>query len=59
MVEDVYPLPGAGQKCPLSLFLPPHVEMEDDLLNVGPCQAKSLPVVGLATHKLLGSVDAS
>ena len=57
MVKDVCTLPGAGQKCPLPLFLPPHVEIEDDLLNVGPCQAKALPVVSLP-HKLLVSVHA-
>ena len=33
--------------------LPPHVQIEDDLLNCGPC-----PVVRLAQHKPIVSVDA-
>ena len=33
MVEDVCPLPGAGQNRPLPLLLPPQVQIEDDLLN--------------------------
>ena len=36
-VEDFCPLPGAGQNNPLPLLLPPHVQIEDDLLNGGPC----------------------
>ena len=39
MVEDVYPIPGAGQDRPLPLLLPPHVQIEDYLLNGGPCPA--------------------
>ena len=35
MVEDVCPLPGADQNNPH--LLPPHVQIEDDLLSVGPC----------------------
>ena len=63
MVEDVCPLPGAGQNRPLHLLLPPHVQIEDDLINGGPCPpedgevAKALHVVRLATHKLLVYVD--
>ena len=33
MVEDVYSLPGAGQKRPLPLLLPPQVQIDDDLLD--------------------------
>ena len=47
------------------LFLsasPPHVQIEDDLLNGGPCPtwrtSKTLPVVRLAKHKLSVSVGA-
>ena len=59
MVEDVCPLPGAGQNRPLPLLLPPHVQIEDDLLDGGPCKvAKALHVVRLAKHKLLVTVDA-
>ena len=61
-VKDVYPLPGAGQNRPLPLLLPPHVQIEDDLLIGGPCPTwrseKNLCVVRLATHKLIASVDA-
>ena len=52
-VEDVCPLFGPGQNRPLPLLLPQHVEIEDDLLNCGPC-----PVVRLAPHKIIVSVDA-
>ena len=34
---DVCPLLGAGQNRPLPLLLPPHVQIEDDLLSGGPC----------------------
>ena len=37
MVEDNHPLLEAGQNCPLPLLLPPYVQIEDDLLNGGPC----------------------
>ena len=37
MEADVFPFPGAGQNCPLPFFLPPHVQIEDDLINGGPC----------------------
>ena len=48
MVEDVCPLPGAGQNCPFPLFpLAPHGEV-----------AKALPMVRLAIKKLLVSVDS-
>ena len=61
MEEDVCSLPGAGQNRPPPLLLPPHVQIKDDLLNGGPCphgeDAKSVPVVRLATHKLYVSVD--
>ena len=53
MVDDVCLLPGPGQNHPLPLLLPPHVQIEDDLLDGGPC-----PVVRLAPHKLIVSVDA-
>ena len=33
MVDDVCPLPGAFQICPLFLLLPPHVQIKDKLLN--------------------------
>ena len=33
MVEDIFPLPGAGQNRPLTLLLPPHIHIEDDLIN--------------------------
>ena len=36
-VEDVCPLPGAGQNRPLPLLLPQHVQIEDDLYDGGPC----------------------
>jgi hypothetical protein len=36
-LEDVCLLPGDGQNNPLPLLLPPHVQIEDDLLNCGPC----------------------
>ena len=36
-IEDVCPLPGAGQNNPLPLLLLPHVQIEDDLLNSRPC----------------------
>ena len=52
-VEDVGLLLGSGQNHPLPLLLPQHVQIEDDLLNGGPC-----PVVRLAPHKLIVSVDA-
>ena len=32
MVEDVCPLPGAGQNRSLNLLLPPDVQIEDDLI---------------------------
>ena len=35
-LEDVCPLPGAVQNNPLPLLLL-HVQIEDDLLNGGPC----------------------
>ena len=35
--EDVCPLPGSGQSRPLLLLLPSYVQIEDDLLNCGPC----------------------
>ena len=63
-VDDVCTLPGAGQNCPLPLLLPPHVQIEDDLLNamvvLAPHRevAKTLHVVRLTTHKLIVSVDA-
>ena len=61
-VEDVCPLPGAGQNRPLPLLLPPHVQIEDDLLNGSPCptwrNAKKSSWVRLVTHKLIVSVDA-
>ena len=53
MVEDVCPLPRTGQNRPLPPILPPHVQIEDDLLDGGHC-----PTWTLATHKLLKSVDA-
>ena len=37
----------------MPLLLPPQVQIEDDLLNGGPC-----PVVRLSPHKLILSVDA-
>ena len=41
---------------------PPHIQIEDDGLNGGPCltwrSEKNLPLVRLATHKLIVSVDA-
>ena len=66
MVEYVCTLPGAGaeagQNRPLPLLLPPHVQIEDDILDGGPCptwrSGKSFPVGRLATYKLLVSVDA-
>ena len=56
-VEDVCPLPGAGQNNPLPLLLPPHVQIEVDILNGGPYPTwrsleKTLPVVRLGKHKL-------
>ena len=33
VVKDVDPLPGDGQKCPLPLPLPHHVQLEDDLFD--------------------------
>ena len=61
-VEDVCPLPGGGQNRPLLPVLPSHVQIEDDLLNGGPCptlrSGKTLPVVRLVTHKPIVSVDA-
>ena len=36
-LEDVYPLPGAGQNRPLPLLHHPYVQIEDDLLNGSPC----------------------
>ena len=48
MVEDVCPLPGAGQNCPFPLLpLAPHGEI-----------AKALPVVRVETKKLCVSIDA-
>ena len=48
MVEDVCPLPGAGQNCPFPLLpLAQHGEV-----------AKSLPGVRLETKKLIVSIDA-
>ena len=35
--KDVCPLPRAGQNNPLPLLLPQHIQIEDDLLNGGPC----------------------
>ena len=32
VVKEVDPLPGDGQNRPLSLLLPHHVQLEDDLL---------------------------
>ena len=62
MFKDVCSLPGAGQNCPLLLLLPSHVQIEDDLLKGGPCPigevVKTLPVVRLATQKIIVSVDA-
>ena len=40
-VEDACPLPGSGQNHPLPLLLPPHVQIEEDLLNGGPCGGKN------------------
>ena len=37
MVGEVYPLTGVDQNHALPLLLPPHVQMEDDLLYSGPC----------------------
>ena len=46
----------------LFLSSSPHVQIEDNLLNGGPCptwrSGKTLSVVRLATHKLIASVDA-
>ena len=40
----------------------PHIQIEDDLLNGGPCptrrRVKTLPVERLAKHKIIVSVDA-
>ena len=55
-VKDVCPLPGAGQNRPLPLLFPPHVQIEDDLPHGE--VAKTLPVVRIATHKVIVSVDA-
>ena len=52
MVEDVCLLPGARRNRPLPLLLPHHVEIEDRKVVI------ALPVVRLATYKLLVSVDA-
>ena len=61
-VKDVCPLPEAGQNRPLLFLLSSHVQIEDDLLNCGPCptwkSGKTLPVVRLNTHKLIMSFDA-
>ena len=61
-VEDVCPHPGDGQNRSLLLLLPSHVQIEDDLLNGGPCPSqrsgKTLPLVRLAPHKLIVSLDA-
>ena len=37
MVEEVCPLPCAGQNRPLPLLLPPNVQIEDDLISGAPC----------------------
>ena len=62
MLEDVCLIPGAGQNCPLPLLLPPHIQIEGDLLNGGPCPAwrsgKSSSCGEFSTHKLLLSVNA-
>ena len=36
MVEDVFPLPKAGQNHPFPRLLPPPLHIEDDLLNGDP-----------------------
>ena len=36
VIEDVCPLPGVGQNCPLALLLPHPVQIKDDLLVGGP-----------------------
>ena len=36
MVEGVSPLSGAAQNHPLPFLLPPHGQIEGDLLNGGP-----------------------
>ena len=39
-LEDVCPLPGAVQNHTLPLLLPPHFQIEDNLLDGGPCPTK-------------------
>ena len=62
MVADVCPLPGTGQNLPLPLLLPLRFRsrMISSMVVNAPHGkvAKSLPVVRLATNKLLVSVDA-
>ena len=45
-----------------NVLFPSHVQLDDDLLNCGPCptwrSGKTLPAVRLTTHKLMVSVDA-
>ena len=49
MIEDVCPLPGAGQVRPLPLLLPPHVHIEDSMVIHVPHGklAKTIPIVCL------------
>ena len=62
LVEDMCPLPEAVQKYPLSLLLPIifrlRIISSMVVLALHVEVAKGLPLVRLAQHKLLVSVDA-
>ena len=67
MVKNVDPLPGEGQKHPLPLLLPHHLQLEDNFHDGGLHLvalallgevAKVLPVARPAQHNLLVSIHA-
>ena len=59
MLKDVCPLPGAGQNRPLLLPHTFRLRMISPMVVLAPHGelAKTLPVVRLASHKLIVSVD--